>query len=88
MKHIKKFNEGLDDETRDLLRQTTDEESADIHEVDYNTIDETIKNTIYDLSGELEDATNNISAQLIFKDDKLITEYGTYEYELKIKRIA
>ncbi len=88
MKHIKRFNEGLDDETRDLLRQTTDEESANIHEADYDQIQEAIERVIESYCGELEDVTNNISAELKFKNDEYYTSFGTYKYELKITRIA
>lgn len=96
MKHIKKFNEGstTDDADRFMSAELDKfvRENPNVFDDEFDGVDtnDKVLNAVNDLieywSGDLIELSET-KDELIFKEDELRTEYGTYKYELKITRI-
>jgi hypothetical protein len=94
MKHIKKFNEGstTDDADRFMSSELDKfkKENPSVFDDELDDTSDKVLNAVNDLieywSGDLIELSET-KDELIFKEDELKTEYGTYKYELKITRI-
>ena len=84
MKHIKKFNEELDNE---LMKSHLDDDSINYYKGLKVEIQDTLENTLYEMSASMEEYTTAVEGEIKLSGD-INAEFGKYEYVFSIKRVG
>ncbi len=92
MKHLKRFNESLDkiknftEDDLELMKTHMDDDTIYDMDIAYDKVKNSFEIFLDGISGDLEDYTNIVSAEMNIKDT-IKLEFGKYEYEVIIKRV-